>query len=55
MGYISAADIGESKYLLNFSPLNGSIPIGMTPLSESLKNTYERVVPFYNKEVKKIL
>ena len=46
---------GESEYLLNFSPLNGSIPIGMTPLAESLKNTYERVVPFYNKEVKKNL
>ena len=42
----------NSKYLLNFSPLNGSIPVGMTPLTESLKNTYERVVPYYDKEIK---
>ena len=27
----------------------------MTPLTESLKKTYERVVPFYEKEVKKNL
>ena len=43
----------NSKYLSNFSPLNGSIPIGMTPFTESLKHTYERVVPFYEKEIKK--
>ena len=42
----------ESKYLSHFSPLNTSIPVGMIPFSESLKNTYERVIPFYNKEVK---
>ena len=42
----------NSKYLSNFSPLNGSIPIGMTPFTESLKNTYERVVPFYENEIK---
>ena len=45
----------NSKYLSNFSPLNGSIPIGMTPFTESLKHTYERVVPFYEKEIKKNL
>ena len=45
----------DSKYLSNFSPLNGSIPIGMTPFSESLKNTYERVIPFYENEIKKNL
>ena len=45
----------NSKYLSNFSPLNGSIPIGMTPFTESLRNTYERVVPFYEKEIKKNL
>ena len=44
----------NSKYLSNFSPLNGSIPIGMTPFTESLKHTYERVVPIYEKEIKKI-
>ena len=45
----------DSKYLSNFSPLNGSIPMGMTPLTESLKDTYKRVIPFYNKEIKKDL
>ena len=45
----------DSKYLSNFSPLNGSIPIGMTPFAESLKNTYERVIPFYENEIKKNL
>jgi len=45
----------DSKYLSNFSPLNGSIPIGMTPFTESLKNTYERVIPFYENEIKKSL
>ena len=45
----------NSRYLSNFSPLNGSIPIGMTPFTESLKNTYERVIPFYEKEIKKNL
>ena len=43
----------DNKYLSNFSPLNTSIPIGMTPFTESLKNTYERVIPFYDKEIKK--
>ena len=43
----------DSEYLSNFSPLNGSIPIGMTPFTESLKNTYERVIPFYENEIKK--
>ena len=45
----------DSKYLSHFSPLNGSIPIGMTPFTESLKNTYERVIPYYDKEIKKNL
>ena len=45
----------DSKHLSNFSPLNGSIPIGMTPFTESLKNTYERVIPFYENEIKKNL
>ena len=43
---------GDSEHLKDFSPLNGSIPTGMTPLTESLKKTYERVVPFYEKEIK---
>ncbi len=45
----------DSEHLSNFSPLNGSIPIGMTPFTESLKDTYERVVPFFEKEIKKKL
>ena len=45
----------DSEYLSHFSPLNGSIPIGMTPFTESLKNTYERVIPYYDKEIKKNL
>ena len=45
----------ESKYQSLFSPLNSSIPIGMTPFTESLKDTYDRVVPFYENEIKKNL
>ena len=41
----------DSEYLSNFSPLNSSIPIGMIPFTESLKDTYARVVPFYEKEI----
>ena len=41
----------DSKYLSNFSPLNGSIPIGMTPFTESLKDTYERVIPYFKKNI----
>jgi len=36
-----------------FSPLNASIPLGMTPFTESLKDTYNRVIPYYKKEIKK--
>ena len=36
-----------------FSPLNASIPVGMIPFTESLKNTYERVIPYYEKEIQK--
>jgi|TARA_B110000211_G_scaffold234317_1_gene303476 2,3-bisphosphoglycerate-dependent phosphoglycerate mutase len=36
-----------------FSPLNTGIPIGMIPFTESLKNTYDRVIPYYEKEIKK--
>jgi len=45
----------DSKYLSNFSPLNGSIPIGMIPFTESLKNTYERVIPFFKEKIEKKL
>ena len=35
-----------------FSPLNANIPAGMIPFTESLKNTYDRVIPYYEKEIK---
>ncbi len=45
----------DNDHLKNFSPLNNSIPDGKIPLTESLKNTYDRVVPFFEKEIKKNL
>ena len=42
----------DSDHHKNFSPLNASIPAGKIPLSESLKDTYERVVPFFLKQIK---
>ncbi len=45
----------KSEYLNLFSPLNSSIPAGMTPFTESLKSTYDRVVPFFKDEIKKNL
>ncbi len=45
----------DNEHQKNFSPLNSSIPIGMIPFTESLKNTYDRVVPFYEKEIEKQL
>ena len=45
----------DSKYLENFSPLNGGIPQNKIPLTESLKSTYERVIPYYDIEINKNL
>ena len=45
----------DSNFLENFSPLNGGIPKNKIPLTESLKKTYERVIPFYDIEIKKKL
>ena len=45
----------NSKHQESFSPLNNSIPIGMMPYTESLKDTYDRVVPFFENEIKKNL
>ena len=45
----------NSNYLESFSPLNSGIPQNKIPLTESLKNTYERVVPYYDIEIKKNL
>ena len=36
-----------------FSPLNASIPVGMIPFTESLKDTYKRVIPYYENEIQK--
>ena len=35
-----------------FSPLNASIPQNMIPLTESLKDTYNRVIPFFESKIK---
>ena len=35
-----------------FSPLNISIPQGLMPLTESLKDTYDRVIPFFESKIK---
>ena len=35
-----------------FSPLNASIPQNMIPFTESLKDTYNRVVPFFESKIK---
>ncbi len=45
----------DSQYLENFGPLNSGIQKNKIPLTESLKNTYERVVTFYDLEIKKNL
>ena len=41
----------DSNYLENFSPLNDGIPQNKIPLTESLKSTYERVIPYYDIEI----
>ena len=38
-----------------FSPLNASIPQNMIPLTESLKDTYNRVIPFFESKIKPAL
>ena len=45
----------KNKYQTLFSPLNVNIPFGMIPFTESLKDTYKRVIPFYQNEIKKNL
>ena len=47
------SDDDKNKSL--FSPLNANIPLGMIPFTESLKDTYNRVIPYYEKEIKKYL
>ena len=38
-----------------YSPLNKNIDQNIIPKTESLKDTYERVMPYFNKEIKKHL
>ena len=45
----------DSNYIEDFSPLNIGIPKNKIPLTESLKNTYERVIPYYDIEINKNL
>ena len=45
----------DSEHQSNFGPLNSGIPKNKLPFTESLKSTYERVVPFYDSEIKKNL
>lgn len=45
----------KSQYISLFSPLNESIPVGMIPFTESLKDTFNRVVPFYKRDIEKFL
>ena len=45
----------DSKYLESFSPLNVGIPQNEIPLTESLKSTYERVIPYFDIEINKNL
>jgi len=43
---------GNDKNQSLFSPLNVSIPKNMIPLTESLKDTYNRVIPFFVRKIK---
>ena len=43
---------GNDKNQSLFSPLNVSIPKNMIPLTESLKDTYNRVIPFFESKIK---
>ena len=53
---ISPPPISENDKNNNlFSPLNASIPVGMIPFAESLKDTYERVIPYYKKEIQRYI
>ena len=42
----------NNKNQFLFSPLNVGIPKDKIPFTESLKNTYHRVIPFYEKKIK---
>ena len=42
----------NDENLFLFSPLNVGIPKDKIPFTESLKNTYHRVIPFYENKIK---
>ena len=42
----------NDKNKFYFSPLNVKIPQGKIPTTESLQDTYNRVIPFYENEIK---
>ena len=42
----------NDKNLFLFGPLNNNIPKDKVPFTESLKNTYHRVIPFYENKIK---
>jgi 2,3-bisphosphoglycerate-dependent phosphoglycerate mutase len=44
--------LGNDKNQILFSPLNRSIPKDKIPYTESLEDTYYRVIPFYEKKIK---
>ena len=44
-----------TKIILYLVLLNASIPLGMIPFTESLKDTYKRVIPYYEKEIQKYI
>ena len=50
---IAPPPMAEDNNKSLFSPLNANIPLGMIPFTESLKDTYERVVPYYETNIKK--
>ena len=52
MGYTYSMSENDKNYSL-FSPLNASIPVGMVPFTESLKDTYKRVISYYKNEIQK--
>ena len=43
----------NDKNQILFSPLNVNMPKNKIPFTESLKDTYNRVIPYYEKEIKK--
>ena len=55
MGHCTTKDKDNDQNLKLFSPLNIAIPKDKIPVTESLKDTYNRVLLFYEKFIKKNL